>query len=231
MKFGKEFAVGAVIGAACGIAGVIRLGIYGVKKLCEDMKFEREMKSALIKTILGKDCVSYSFKRNNYNSYTDYAKSEDYKVWPKEKTEDACKKYASYKMDEKAYAVMDICGVEGLYCDRREDLENELYIMCDDFVGSTYGAKDEATEAHFVIEGNSYYVYYLRGGKDDDPESICTVEKLPVTVNCCGVFIAKKPLDILKDRIYYELNDDDCGFTGGWMFVSDFISDEGWQQR
>ena len=231
MRFGKEFAVGAVVGAACGIAGVIRLGICGVKKLCEDMKFEREVKSALIKMILGKDYTSYSFKRNNYDWCTNYAEGADYKVWPKEKAEDACQKYASYKMDKKTFAVMDICGVEGLYCDEHDALENEFDEICDNFVNGIHNDAGTITEDQFIIEGRPFYVYYLRGGKDDDPGVICTIEKGPVEVNYCGVFISKKPLDIFNDKNYYELNDDDWGFTDEWMWVRDFAFDEGWRQR
>ena len=234
MKFRKEFAVGAVVGAVCGIAGMIRLSIYGINKLCEDMKFEREVKSALIKTILGKDCTSYSFKRSNHNSYMDYKEGEDYKVWPKEKVEDACKKYASYKIDEKAFAVMDICGVEGLYCDEHDTLEKEFLNECTMYERGLYDGEGKVRETpdQFHIIGEKYYLYYLRGGKDDDPGAICTVEKGPVTVNYCGVFISKKPLNIFaSDKDYYELGDDDWGFTDEWMHVSDFISGEGWRQR
>lgn len=226
MKLSKEFAVGAIVGLAAGVVGTVRLGICGIKKLCEDMKFEREVKSALIKTILGKDCVSYSFKRNNHDWCTNYKEDEDYKVWPKENAEAACKEHASYEMDETAYAVMDIFGVEGLYCSMRNELENDFSKFSDRFINGC-----ESVEDRFIVKGRTYYIYYLRGGKDDDPESICTVEKQPVFVNYCGVFLSSEPLKDLDGKECYELDDDDYGFTGEWMTVSDFLSDEQWRQR
>lgn len=225
MKLGKEFMAGAMIGAACGIAGVIRLGIYGAKKLCEDLHFEREVKSALIKTILGKDCTSYSFSRNGYEPHLNYKNYKDYST--------ECKSNESDESDEKAFAVMDICGVEGLYSDKWGELEKRLMRDCDIYEPGIYDSekKERCTEDRFSIDGNEYYLYYLRGGKGDDPGAICTIEKGPVAVNFCGVFVTNKRLDIFGEKSYHELEDDDWGFTGEWMRIDDFISGEEWRQR
>ena len=109
--------------------------------------------------------------------------------------------YQSYTSEpEHRYRVMDIFGHKALYSEVRGELEDEAFDL-----GYT--------------EGNACHFYYLRGGKDDDPGQICTVEDKVVYCNYVATIMMKEPLifnasNALQDGGHYiELWENDWGFT------------------
>lgn len=201
MRLGKEFAAGAVVGMVAGVAGAIK--VMWDSGHWHDIRLWAANK--LIWKICGKNYYLRDRRYDNINIVRDEGADE---------------------IDEKAYAVMDVCGVKGLYCDKSGELEKRLMRDCDMYKSGIYGSEDWVG-----IDGQKYYLYYFRGGKGDDPGAICTVDKAQVTVNFCGVFVTDKKMDIFGNKNYYELKEDDWGFTGEWMTVSSFLSDEQWRQR
>lgn len=128
-------------------------------------------------------------------------------------------------MEEKNYLVIDILGVEGLVADSW----GEILKMVQDFVDICDGFKTHR-EYHYYEEfwhhGKTYYCYPLRGGKDNDPGALCTIEARPVTVNFWGIVVLREKLSFPKGKDYIELREDDWGFTGEDMSVKEFIGED-----
>lgn len=64
-------------------------------------------------------------------------------------------------------------------------------------------------------------VYYLRGGKDDDPGMICSIEDSPVVVNYCGMVLSDEDLGLKYG--YLELEPSDWGFGEEEWTINDYL--------
>ena len=76
-----------------------------------------------------------------------------------------------------------------------------------------------------VVNGQirNCWVYWLRGGYDDDPGMIATVEKDPVVVNYCGMILTDEEFDFGADG-YLEVGPDDWGFHEIGMTISRYLN-------
>lgn len=129
-------------------------------------------------------------------------------------------------MEEKSsYRVIDILGVEGLVADSW----GEVIEMIHDFVDICAGFKTHR-EYHYYEEfwnhGKTYYCYILRGGKDNDPGALCSVERQPVSVNFWGIVVLREKLEFPRCKDYIELGEEDWGFTDEEMSVKEFIGED-----
>lgn len=100
------------------------------------------------------------------------------------------------------FRIMDVLGVEGLYVDDRS-----LIFRTSAFFSDT-----------------DFNLYDFRGGKNDDPGEIATVEDKAVIVNYCGTFLTRGKLEFPKEQNYISLSDDDWGFTDGEMTIDEYLS-------
>lgn len=196
------FVLGAVLGLTGGIAGCVKVcPIFG-------NAIKRGMMDRLVKKALGSE---YSVGRHTDWSrpYTDYARcAGNTDEWTKAR--EGLKNYAEKQKEEKGemvYSVMDILGAEGIF-DEYHTVVGKLLEQCSEFHRGTFGEGGEYTADEYDIRGETFYVYYLRGG--DDPGYASTVEKRPVTVNYCGTFVTRSKLDISRNVAVLE--DEEWGF-------------------
>lgn len=103
---------------------------------------------------------------------------------------------------------MDILGAEGIF-DEYHAIVAKLLEQCSEFRRGVFSYGGECTADEYDIRGETFYVYYLRGG-DEDPGYVAAVEKRPVTVNYCGTFVTRTKLDIFGN--VKVLDDEDWGF-------------------
>lgn len=216
MKIGG-FVLGAAFGLVSGVAGCAKLN----RKFSYPVNWWRIKRNALndlVRKVLGSE---YSIER-----YTGFSAE-----WSKAREE--LKNYVEkQKEDEKGemvYSVMDILGAEGIF-DKGHTIVGKLLEQCSEFRRGVFGDGGECTADEYDIHGETFYVYYLRGG-DEDPGYVASVEKRPVAVNYCGTFVTRTKLDILEGKNCYELGEADWGLTGEWITVDSFLSDEQWRQR
>jgi len=198
---------GFVLGAAFGLVG----GVAGCVKVCPIFgnAIKKSMLERLVKKALGSE---YSIARpadwsRPYTDYARYAGNTD--EWARAR--EGLKNYVEKQEEEKGemvYSVMDILGAEGIF-DEGQTITAKLSAQCSEFRRGVFGDGDEFTADEYDIHGETFYVYYLRGG--DDPGYASTVEKRPVTINYCGTFVTRTKLDIPRNVAVLE--DEDWGFT------------------
>lgn len=207
MKIGG-FVLGAVFGLVGGVAGCAKANRkFGYP--VDWWRIKRNALNDLVRKVLGS---GYSVERYTdwsrpYGEYAHYAHNTD--EWSKAR--EGLKNYAEKQKDEKGemvYSVMDILGTEGIF-DEGRTITTKLLEQCSEFRRGVFGDGGEYTADEYDIQGETFYVYYLRGG--DDPGYASTVEKRPVTVNYCGTFVTRTKLDIARNVAV--LNDEDWGFT------------------
>lgn len=97
----------------------------------------------------------------------------------------------------KEYRLMDICGHEVLF------------------------SEDGFVAANGQI-GNCR-VYWLRGGYDNDPGQIGSIEDEPVVVNYCGMVLTDEELDLDPDG-YLGLEPEDWGFDEIELTISRYLN-------
>ena len=204
---------GFVLGVACGLVG----GVAGCVKVCPIFgnAIKRGMLERLVKKALGSE---YSVARpadwsRPYADYVRYAGNTG--EWSKAR--EGLKNYVEKQKEEKGemvYSVMEVLGAEGIFdegvIDGERTITAKLSAQCSEFRrGSLNGLRDEATPDEYDIRGETFYVYYLRGG-DEEPGYVSTVEKRPVVVNYCGTFVTRSNLDISGNVAVLE--DEEWGF-------------------
>lgn len=199
MRIGS-FILGTVFGLAGGIAGCVE----AKKKFGYPISWFTIKKNALnslTKKMLGDEyCVKVEF----VPSYIDYGE------WARAR--EGLKNYVEKQKEEKGelvYSIMDILGTEGIF-DEGYTILDKLARESSEFRRGAFEDSDEATPDEYDIRGETFYVYYLRGG-DEEPGYVSAVEKRPVTVNYCGVFVTRSELDIY--RVARVLDDEDWGFV------------------
>lgn len=198
---------GFVLGAAFGLVS----GVAGCVKACPMFgnAIKRGMLEKLVKKALGSE---YSIARpaDWSRPYTDYVRhADDTGEWSKAR--EGLKNYVEKQKEEKGelvYSVMDILGAEGIF-DEYHTIVAKLLDECSEFRRGAFGDGGEYTADEYDIHGETFYVYYLRGG-DEEPGYVSAVEKRPVTINYCGTFVTRTKLDI--PRNVAVLNDEDWGF-------------------
>lgn len=97
----------------------------------------------------------------------------------------------------KEYRLMDICGHDVLFSE-------------DGFVAANG-------------EIGNCRVYWLRGGYDNDPGQIGSIEDEPVVVNYCGMVLTDEELDLGPEG-YLGLEPEDWGFDEIGMTVSRYLN-------
>ena len=207
MKIGG-FVLGAAFGLVGGVAGCVKAN----RKFGEPVNWfaiKRNMLNDLTRKMLGGG-YSVQIDLDGCKPYTDYARyAGNTDEWSKAR--EGLKNYAEKQKDEKGemvYSVMDILGAEGIF-DEGRTITAKLLEQCCEFRRGAFGVGDEGTADEYDIRGETFYVYYLRGG-DEDPGYVAAVEKRPVTVNYCGTFVTRSKLDIPGN--VKALNDEDWGF-------------------
>lgn len=198
---------GFVFGVAFGLIG----GVAGCVKVCPIFgpALKRGILDRLVKKALGSE---YSIARPTDWSrpYTDYVRcTADTGEWSKAR--EGLKNYVEKQKEEKGelvYSVMDILGAEGIF-DEEHTIVGKLLETCSEFRRGAFGVGDEGTADEYDIRGETFYVYYLRGG-DEEPGYVSAVEKRPVTVNYCGTFVTRSKLDISGNSAVLE--DEEWGF-------------------
>lgn len=199
MKIGG-FVLGAAFGLVSGVAGCVKAN----RKFGEPINWfaiKRNMLNDLTKKMLGGG-YSVQIDLGGYRPMDEVGWSE---------ARESMKNYAEKQKEEKGemvYSVMDILGAEGIF-DEGHTIVGKLLEQCCEFRRGAFGVGDEGTADEYDIRGETFYVYYLRGG-DEDPGYVAAVEKRPVTVNYCGTFVTRTKLDI--SRNVAVLNDEDWGF-------------------
>ena len=196
-----------VFGVACGLVG----GVAGCVKVCPIFgnAIKRGMLDRLVKKALGSE---YSIARpadwsRPYTDYVRYAGNTD--EWSKAR--EGLKNYVEKQKDEKGemvYSVMEVLGAEGIF-DEEHTILDKLARESSEFRRGAFGVGDEGTADEYDIRGETFYVYYLRGG-DEEPGYVSAVEKRPVTVNYCGAFVTRSKLDISGNVAVLE--DEEWGF-------------------
>ena len=96
----------------------------------------------------------------------------------------------------KEYRLMDICGHEVLFSE-------DGFVAVNGQIGNCR-------------------VYWLRGGYDNDPGQIASVEDKPVAVNYCGMILTDEKLDLDPDG-YLGLEPEDWGFDEIELTVSGYL--------
>lgn len=96
----------------------------------------------------------------------------------------------------KEYRLMDICGHEVLFSE-------------DGFV---------------AVNGQIWNcrVYWLRGGYDNDPGQIGSIEDAPVVVNYCGMVLTDEELDLGPEG-YLGLEPEDWGFDEIELTIEEYL--------
>lgn len=198
---------GFVFGAVCGLVG----GVAGCVKVCPIFgpALKRGMLDRLVKKALGSE---YSIARpadwsRPYTDYVRYAGNTD--EWSKAR--EGLKNYVEKQKEEKGelvYSVMEVLGAEGIF-DEGRTITGKLLEQCCEFRRGAFEVGDEGTADEYDICGETFYVYYLRGG-DEEPGYVSAVEKRPVTVNYCGTFVTRSKLDISGNVAVLE--DEEWGF-------------------
>lgn len=199
---------GFVLGVAFGLVG----GVAGCVKVCPIFgnAIKRSMLDRLVKKALGSE---YSIARpadwsRPYTDYVRYAGNTD--EWSKAR--EGLKNYVEKQKEEKGelvYSVMEVLGAEGIFDEERTILDKLARESCE-FRRGSFGGGDEVTPDEYDIRGETFYVYYLRGG-DEEPGYVSAVEKRPVLVNYCGTFVTRSKLDISGNAAVLE--DEEWGFT------------------
>lgn len=200
MKIGG-FVLGTAFGLVGGVAGCVKAN----RKFGEPVNWfaiKRNMLNDLTKKMLGGG-YSVQIDLGGYRPMDEAEWSEARKLM---------KNYVEKEKDEKGemvYSVMDILGVGGIF-DEGQTITAKLLEQCCEFRRGVFGVGDEGTADEYDIRGETFYIYYLRGG-DEDPGYVAAVEKRPVTVNYCGTFVTRAKLDISGNA--RALEDEDWGFT------------------
>ena len=208
MKIGG-FVLGAAFGLVGGVAGCVKAN----RKFGYPVNWwviKRNALNDLVRKVLGS---GYSVERYTdwsrpYGEYTRHAYNTD--EWSKAR--EGLKNYAEKQKEEKGetvYSVMDILGADGIF-DEGRTITAKLSAQCSEFRRGIFGDGGEYTTDEYDIRGETFYVYYLRGG-DEDAGYVAAVEKRPVTVNYCGTFVTRIKLDIPGNAA--ELDDETWGFT------------------
>lgn len=209
MKIGG-FVLGAAFGLVGGVAGCVKANRkFGYPVDWYVVKWNAL--NNLVRKVLGS---RYSVER-----HTDRARhAGNTDEWSKAR--EGLKNYVEKRKEEKekgelVYSVMEVLGAEGIFdegvFDGARTITVKLSAQCSEFRrGSLNGLRDEATPDEYDINGETFYVYYLRGG-DEEPGYVSTVEKRPVTVNYCGTFVTRTKLDISGNVAVLE--DEEWGFT------------------
>ena len=217
---------GFVLGAAFGLVGGVVGCVKANRKFGYPVNWWRIKRNALndlVRKVLGS---GYSVERYTdwsrpYTDYARYAGSTD--EWSKAR--EGLKNYAEKQKKEKGemvYSVMDILGAEGIF-DEGRTITAKLLEQCCEFRRGAFGVGDEGTADEYDIRGETFYVYYLRGG-DEDPGYVATVEKRPVTVNYCGTFVTRIKLDIPGN--VKALEDEEWGFGEDELGRTEMTFDE-----
>lgn len=195
------FVLGAMLGLTGGIAGCVKAN----RKFGEPVNWfaiKRNMLNNLARKMLG---GGYSVKVDFDTGHIDYGE------WAR--AQDGLKNYVENEKDEKGepvYSVMDILGAEGIF-DEGRTIARKLLERCSEYRGWAFADGDECIMPdEYDIRGETFYVYYLRGG-DEEPGYVAAVEKRPVTVNYCGTFVTRSKLDISGNAAVLE--DEEWGFT------------------
>ena len=198
MKIGG-FVLGAAFGLVGGVAGCVKAN----RKFGEPINWwaiKRNALNDLTKKVLGS---GYSVKVDFDTCYRDYSE------WARAR--EGLKNYVKKQKEEKGemvYSVMEVLGAEGIFDEEHTILDKLARESCE-FRRGAFGVGDEGTADEYDIRGETFYVYYLRGG-DEEPGYVSAVEKRPVTVNYCGTFVTRSKLDISGNVAVLE--DEEWGF-------------------
>ena len=192
-----------MLGAVCGLVGGVAGCVEANRKFGYPINWfaiKRNALNSLTKKMLGN---GYSVKVDFVPSYIDYGE------WARAR--DGLKNYVEKQKEENGdlvYSIMDILGAEGIF-DEGNAILDKLAKESSEFRRGAFGDGDECTPDEYDIHGETFYVYYLRGG-DDEPGYVSAVEKRPVTVNYCGTFVTRSKLGISGNAAVLE--DEDWGF-------------------
>ncbi|MBE6724950.1 MAG: hypothetical protein E7576_07120 [Ruminococcaceae bacterium] len=199
-------------GCAVGFAGASVLAAAAAKKIFEDETFGYALRSSIVMKATGfiRDLVygRERLRKRQYCEYVDYSRDGrgHGSSWPgvetvKEKETDKEKPHSVFQK-------FDILGLEALYSEERGELEAEAQ-------GLGY------------TEGEDFYIYWLRGGKGDDPGEIASVEQAFVAVNYVATVMTKEPISFPEGRNWMDLSENDWGFLSdeGDITVFEFLGD------
>ena len=191
---------GFVLGAACGLVGGVAGCVKANRKFGEPINWfaiKRNMLNDLTKKMLG----------GGYSVQIDLGPVNEWSM-ARDSLKNYVEKQQKDETGEMVYSVMDILGAEGIF-DEDHVILDELCTQCSEFRRGFFRDGGECTADEYDIRGETFYVYYLRGG-DEDPGYVAAVEKRPVTVNYCGTFVTRTKLDIPGNVAVLE--DEDWGF-------------------
>lgn len=204
---------GFVLGAAFGLVG----GVAGCAKLNKKFSYpvnwwriKRNVLNDLVKKVLGSEYF-IDHDTDYLRPYADYARyAGNTNEWSN--VREGLKNYVEKQKDEKGetvYSVMNVLGAEGIF-DEGHTILDKLLERCCNYHRGAFGDGDACTVDEYDIRGETFYVYYLRGG-DEEPGYVSAVEKRPIAVNYCGTFITRSELDISEPARVLE--DEDWGFA------------------
>ena len=203
---------GFVFGAVCGLVGGVAGCVKANRKFGEPVNWfaiKRNMLNDLTRKMLGGG-YSVQIDLDRCKPYTDYARhAGNTDEWSKAR--EGLKNYVEKQKEEKGemvYSVMEVLGAEGIF-DEGQTITAKMSAQCSEFRRGAFGVGDEGTADEYDIRGETFYVYYLRGG-DEEPGYVSAVEKRPVTVNYCGTFVTRSKLDISGNAAVLE--DEEWGF-------------------
>lgn len=195
-----------IAGCAVGFAGASVLAGIAAKKLFEDETFGSALRSGIVSkaTWLVRDLVYGPRPRRwRYRDYVDYSRHMYSQYTP---VEDEIP--ADGPDEEKAHPVFQkfvIFGMDALYSENRGELEDEA-------------------KADGYVEGEDYFIYWLRG---DDSGEIASIEESCVAVNYAATILTREALSFPEGRNYMDLSFNDWDFLSdeGDVTVGEFLGD------